>query len=199
MQLNATNISFRYRAGPWLFKAMNLVINPGEIVGLTGSSGCGKTTLCKIIAGYEQAIEGEISIDDQPLPRSGYNPVQLVFQHPEKTVNPRWTMKKIVTEGWTPDKELLDLLGIQQEWLTRRPSELSGGELQRFCIARALAPGTRYLIADEMTAMLDAITQAQIWHVLQKIAWERKMGILVVSHERSLIQRLCDRVVEMKG
>ncbi len=199
MQLNATNISFRYRAGPWLFKAMNLVINPGEIVGLTGSSGCGKTTLCKIIAGYEQAIEGEISIDDQPLPRSGYNPVQLVFQHPEKTVNPRWTMKKIVTEGWTPDKELLDLLGIQQEWLTRRPSELSGGELQRFCVARALAPGTRYLIADEMTAMLDAITQAQIWHVLQKIAWERKMGILVVSHERSLIQRLCDRVVEMKG
>lgn len=199
MQLNATNINFRYRAGPWLFKAMNLVINPGEIVGLTGSSGCGKTTLCKIIAGYEQAIEGEISIDDQPLPRSGYNPVQLVFQHPEKTVNPRWTMKKIVTEGWTPDKELLDLLGIQQEWLTRRPSELSGGELQRFCVARALAPGTRYLIADEMTAMLDAITQAQIWHVLQKIAWERKMGILVVSHERSLIQRLCDRVVEMKG
>ncbi|PAD67966.1 ABC transporter ATP-binding protein [Bacillus sp. 7586-K] len=199
MQLNATNISFRYRSGPWLFQAMNLVINPGEIVGLTGPSGCGKTTFCKIIAGYEQAVEGEISIDDQPLRRSGYNPVQLVFQHPEKAVNPRWTMKRIVTEGWTQDKELLDLLGIQQEWLTRRPNELSGGELQRFCVARALAPGTRYLIADEMTAMLDAITQAQIWHALQNIARERKMGILVVSHEQPLIQRLCDRVVEMKG
>ena len=65
-----------------------------------------------------------------------------------------------------PIKRCLELLGIDQEWLERWPNELSGGELQRFCVARALGPNTRFLIADEMTTMLDAITQAQIWHAV---------------------------------
>ena len=196
MQLRAQNIAFRYGNEPWLFRHVNFTLNSGEIVGLVGPSGYGKTTFCRLLAGYEEPMEGSITLDGLPVPKKGYHPVQLVFQHPEKAINPRWKMEKILNEGWQPDQELLELLGIEQEWLTRWPNELSGGELQRFCVARALGPDTRFLIADEMTTMLDAITQAQIWQAVRDIAIKREMGIVVVSHEAKLIQRLCHRVIE---
>lgn len=198
MQLEAKNIGFRYGDGPWLFRGVDLTVEPGEIVGLTGPSGRGKTTFCRILAGFEQPLEGSVTVNGLIVPKRMFHPVQLVFQHPEKAVNPRWKMEKILNEGWKTDQELLTLLGIEQEWLTRWPNELSGGELQRFCVARALGPNTGFLIADEMTTMLDAITQAQIWHAVLEIAKKRKMGIIVVSHEAALIQRLCHRVIELK-
>jgi peptide/nickel transport system ATP-binding protein len=196
MQLEAKDIGFRYGNGPWLFQGINLTLESGEIVGLMGPSGHGKTTFCKVLAGFEKPGEGSITVNGLPVSKKGYHPVQLVFQHPEKAVNPRWKMEKILNEGWKPDKELLELVGIEQEWLTRWPNELSGGELQRFCVARALGPHTKFLIADEMTTMLDAITQAQIWHAVLEIAKKREMGIVVVSHEAKLMQRLCHRVIE---
>lgn len=79
-------------------------------------------------------------------------------------------MEDILNEGWKPDEKLLSSLGIEKEWFRRWPHELSGGELQRFCIARSFGPNTRFLIADEMTTMLDAITQAQIMHAVLNIA-----------------------------
>lgn len=198
MQLEAKDIGFRYGSGPWLFQGINFTLEPGEVVGLTGPSGRGKTTFCKILAGLENPIEGSIMIGGSAVPKKGYQPVQLVFQHPEKAVNPHWKMKKVLSEAGKLDSELLSSLGIEQEWLTRWPNELSGGELQRFCVARALGPKTKFLIADEMTTMLDAITQAQIWHAVLEIAKKRKMGIIVVSHEAKLMQRLCHRVIEFK-
>lgn len=199
MQLEAKNIGFRYGNDPWLFQGVDLTVEPGEIVGLTGPSGLGKTTFCRILSGYQKSVEGNITIGGVPVTSKGIHPVQLVFQHPEKAVNPRWKMEKVLNEGGKPDQGLLDLLGIEREWLTRWPHELSGGELQRFCVARALGPGTRFLIADEMTTMLDAITQAQIWHAVLEIAKKRDMGIIVVSHEAKLVQRLCDRVIELNS
>lgn len=198
MQLEAKNISFRYGDGPYLFKDVNLTVEQGEIVGLTAPSGRGKTTLCRILAGFEKPLEGTVTIDGIPVSSKGFHPVQLVLQHPEKAVNPRWKMEKVLNEGGKPDSELLSLLGIEKEWLTRWPNELSGGELQRFCVARALNTNTRFLIADEMTTMLDAITQAQIWHAVLEVAKATGMGIIIVSHEEMLIQRLCDRVIELK-
>jgi peptide/nickel transport system ATP-binding protein len=195
MQLDAINIGFRYGKSPWLFKGINFSMQPGEVVGLKGPSGTGKTTLCRVLAGYEKPLEGKVTLDGKALPEIGCHPVQMVFQHPEKAVNPRWKMGKTLLEGGRPDDDLLARLGIQQEWLERWPNELSGGELQRFCVARALGPGTRILIADEMTTMLDAITQAQIWHAVLHLAEKRKMGILVVSHDAQLMNRLCDRVI----
>ena len=130
---------------------------------------------------------------------TGYHPVQLVLQHPEKAVNPKWRMQKTLHEGWNPDNELLERLGIEKEWLRRWPNELSGGELQRFCVARALGPRTEFLIADEMTTMLDSITQAQIWQVVLDIAKQRDMGILVISHEAPLLDRLCSRIVDISN
>lgn len=196
MQLEARNIGFRYPKGPWVFQGVDLVIKPGEIVGLIGPSGCGKSTLGRILAGYEIPNEGNIIIQDSLQSVSHSSSVQLVFQHPEKAVNPRWKMEDILNEGWHPNDKLLSSLGIEKEWLHRWPHELSGGELQRFCIARSLGPNTRFLIADEMTTMLDAITQAQIMHAVLEIAQKRELGILIISHEWHLIQRLCNRVVQ---
>lgn len=197
MQLEAKNIGFRYGKEPWLFRHVNVTVEPGEIVGLAAPSGRGKTTLCRILAGFEKPLEGNVSFNGLPMASKGFHPVQLVFQHPEKAVNPRWKMAKVLRESGEPDPALLDLLGIEEEWLTRWPNELSGGELQRFCVARALGAGTRFLIADEMTTMLDAITQAQIWQAVLEIAKKREMGIIVVSHEVKLMERLCGRVIEL--
>lgn len=197
MPLEARDIGFRYGKGPWVLRGVDLTLEPGEVVGLTGPSGCGKTTLARMLAGYQLPLEGSVRLDGIPLPAAGYHPVQMVFQHPEKAVNPRRRMGDTLREGWEPDEGMLASLGIEGDWLRRWPNELSGGELQRFCVARALGPRTRFLVADEMTTMLDAVTQAQIWRVALDIARERNLGILVVSHEESLIRRLCGRTVDL--
>ncbi|GED68649.1 peptide ABC transporter [Brevibacillus reuszeri] len=197
MLLEAKQIGFRYERDRPVLRGVDISIQSGEIVGLVGPSGFGKSTLSRILAGYEQPHEGQVLLDGAPLPASGFHPVQLVFQHPEKAVNPRWRMSRTLAEAGDLDASLLERLGVQKEWLERFPNELSGGELQRFCVARALGRGTRFLLADEMTAMLDAITQAQIWQVVLEVARKENMGVLVISHEKHLIHRLCTRVVDL--
>lgn len=197
MLLKADNISFSYGKGPLILNGLSMEIKSGEVVGLTGPSGCGKTSLARILAGYQAPKKGTVKLNGEPLPRKGFNPVQLIFQHPEKSVNPRWQMEKTLKEGWSPEDELLFSLGVEKSWLTRWPKELSGGELQRFCVARALSPKTKFLIADEMTTMLDAITQAQIWKVVLERAEKNNMGVLVVSHEAHLVNRICHRIINL--
>lgn len=136
-----------------------------------------------------------MNIDNYPLPSKGFNPVQLIFQHPELTVNPKWKMHQVLNESWNVDDETLKEFGIQKSWLNRYPNELSGGELQRFSVLRALNPKTKFLIADEMTTMLDAITQVQIWNLVLNITKKRNVGLLVVSHDKNLIKRICDDVI----
>ncbi len=198
--LEARAISFGYGSGPLLYEGFSLAAAPGERVQLAAPSGAGKTTLARILAGYERPRAGTVLVDGAPLPRRGRCPVQLVGQHPELTVDPRQTMAAVLAEaGAAPEEEerLRALLGIQDRWLTRYPRELSGGELQRFCIARALAASPRYLIADEVSTMLDAVTQAQIWSVLLAEARGRDLGLLFVSHSPALAARIATRVVPL--
>lgn len=195
MCLKGENISFGYKKNNLVLNNVNISLDQGEVLGLIGDSGSGKSTLCKILSGYENDYHGNISIDGKgPFPK-GYNPVQLVFQHPEKAVNPKWRMKYILNEGHNVSQDILDSFGIKKSWLNRWPNELSGGELQRFALARALGPETKYLIADEITTMLDAITQAQIWNTVSGLVEEMNIGVLVVSHEKNLIKKLCHKVV----
>lgn len=198
MQLEAKNLCFRYsEKSPWILNDISLTVSAGERVGIVGPSGCGKSTLAKILSGYERPDSGELFYNGKPLPDKGYCPVQMIYQHPELSVNPRWKMAKILNEAWNPDEKILEKMGIEKAWLTRWPSELSGGELQRFCIARALSPQTKILVCDEITTMLDVITQAQVWNVLINIAEERKMGMVVITHNIELANRVCTRIVEV--
>lgn len=195
MKLEAIDIGYRYKKKEWVLKDVSVSISQGEIVGMVAPSGYGKTTLASILAGYLTPTEGTVLLGGNPPPQKGYNPVQMVFQHPEKTLNPRWKMADSLNEGWNVTEETKSKLGIQEKWLDRWPNELSGGEQQRFCIARALAPETKFLIADEISTMLDAVTQAEIWTILKEEAKRRNLGILVISHDQHLIDEICDRVI----
>lgn len=199
MQLSIENINFRYtEKSPWILKDINLKVESGERVGIIGPSGYGKSTLSKIIAGYEKPTSGNVLIDGKPIDEKGFCPVQMIHQHPELSVNPRWKMDKVLNECWNPDDKMLKRFGIEKEWLKRWPNELSGGELQRFCITRVLAPETKFLICDEITTMLDVISQAQIWNVLLSIAEEKDYGMIIVTHNMELAKRVCTRIVDLR-
>ena len=152
----------------------------------------------------------------------GPRPVQLIWQHPEQAFDPLLRLGRSLAEGVPPqasaragassgagslgaarsaaarleavrDTGLLERFGIREAWLDRFPHELSGGELMRFCIVRALIAEPRYLVCDEMTAMLDAVTQAELWREVLSIAGERDMGLVLVSHSPALVERLATR------
>lgn len=196
MELTGRNISFKYSSGSrQILKDVDITIDNKKILGLFGDSGSGKSSLCKILAGHIKRYEGEVKIDGQDIPKKGYDPVQLIYQHPEKVMNPKWKMHEVLEESWDVPDDLLEDFGIQKSWLNRWPAELSGGELQRFSVLRSLNPKTKFLIADEMTTMLDAITQVQIFESVLKIVKERNMGLLVVSHDKDLMDIICDEVI----
>lgn len=199
MKLEANDISFRYDTGRRrILNRVSIEIGSGERIGLTAPSGFGKTTFCKVLSGYEEPDSGQVLLDGRPLGEyRGRLPVQMIWQHPEQSVNPRWKMWRVLREGGRMDKELTDKLGIRREWMDRFPSELSGGELQRFCIARALGEGTKLLLADEITTMLDMVTQSEIWRVLLGEAEKRGIGMLIVSHSEPLTDRVCTRKIRL--
>lgn len=206
MRLEARDISFKYREGTrQILNHVTLTVEAGEKVGIMAPSGYGKTTLCKILAGYEKPDQGEVLLDGTPIHVfHGYSPVQMVWQHPELSVNPKRRMRTVTAEGdWSfedpGEKARIEAgLGIRDEWKDRFPVEVSGGELQRFCIARALGRRTKLLIADEMTTMLDLITQGQIWDFVLKELKCRDMGMIAVSHSPELLEKVCDRVVHLR-
>lgn len=197
MKLEARGMTFYYpgrRKRPVL-QGVSLSIAPGERVGLQAPSGSGKTTLCRLLAGYEKPQRGEILLDGRPLQDyRGVCPVQMVWQHPETVVDPLLRLGDTLSEAGAVEERLAQALHIEQAWRNRYPAELSGGELQRFCIARALRPETRFLLCDEISAMLDLVTQAQIWRFLLEEAARRQLGLLVVSHDSALLQQVCTRV-----
>lgn len=211
MSLEAREISFAYDRSHPLLDGFSLSVAAGERVAIVASSGAGKTTLCRILAGYIAPHAGSVLVDGADLaaadPRSP-RPVQLIWQHPEQALDPRMRMGHSLAEGTGErSKEqalahvctdgLLDAFGIRSEWLSRYPHELSGGELMRFCIARALLARPRYLICDEISAMLDAVTQAEVWHALLDRADGTGLGLVIVSHAPALLDQVATRRVPL--
>ena len=198
MRLEAKNVSFRYdRREPLVLETCSFSVESGERLALFAPSGYGKSTLAKLLAGYLEPTSGEILLDGKPLPKKGVCPVQLIYQHPEKAINPRWRLKRVLEESGELREDVLDAFGIERAWLDRFPRELSGGELQRFCVARALMSGAKFLICDEISTMLDVITQAQIWNVVLDEAKRRGMGLVAVTHNRHLASRIADRIYDL--
>ena len=199
MKLEARALSFRYDNGNrQILNNLSRTLTSTDRLGLIAPSGFGKTTFCKILAGYEKPDSGEVLLDGKPLSDwKGYCPVQMIWQHPELSVNPRWKMGEVLKEGDQVEQRIMDGLGIEPDWLNRYPSELSGGELQRFCIARALGQRTRFLLADEISTMLDLITQSQLWNFLLEEVKNREIGLLAVSHSDSLLERICTKMLRL--
>ena len=195
--LEVKNVSFRYGNGPWILKDVSMEVEQGERVVILGPSGYGKSTLAKIIAGYLDPLSGKVLWNNHTLPQNCFCPIQLIYQHPEKALNPRWKMKKSLFEAGEPSEEVLSQVGIQEKWYDRWPNELSGGELQRFCVARVLKPETRLLIADEMTTMLDALNQAHIWNFILEYAEKHGMSIIAITHNKFLAEKLATRIISI--
>lgn len=197
--LKVENLSFSYDGKVQILKDISFDLNPGEVLGLMAPSGYGKSTLGKLMAGYIKAQRGSVTVDGKDInDLRGFLPVQMVHQAPEKNVNIRWKVEKILNEGWQVDEDVKEKFGIEDSFLKKFPTELSGGELQRVCLARVLGRETKYLIADEVTTMLDSITQAQICHLLIYFAKKHKLGILFISHNKDLVEVVSDRIIDLK-
>lgn len=185
-----------------VIREVDLRIGPGEIVGITGDSGSGKTTLARTTAGLLTPTSGTVTVDGQ-TPRQARGTVAMVFQSPRAATNPHFTLAQIIAEparirrATVPDlTALTTAVGLTPDLLDRRPHALSDGQLQRACLARALAQNPRYLILDEATAMLDAATTATIIRLVMTRAADN-VGVLVISHDEALLGAACTRIATM--
>ena len=197
MKLEVRDVTYQYgEKERVILQDFSFSMTNQERVGLVAPSGVGKTTLCKLISGYLKPDQGQILLDGKDVSAyKGYCPIQMIWERPELAVNPRLPMRAVLEEGDEIEERIIRGLGIEQDWLNRFPSELSGGEMQRFCIARALGKRTRFLIADEISTMLDLITQSQIWNFLLKEVEAREIGLIAVSHSQPLLDRICTRQI----
>ncbi|WP_156725165.1 ABC transporter ATP-binding protein [Streptomyces apocyni] len=210
LELDAITAGYDRRAP--VLRGASLTIAPGESVGLLGPSGCGKSTLARVAALLHRPDTGRVIIDGEPArgwrhraPRAQRTAFGVVFQQPRLSADPRLRLRDLIAEplranGLAADvarrvPEWADTVGLGDELLGRRPHEVSDGQLQRACLARALVLRPRWLVCDEMTAMLDASTTAALVHVVEDYRRDSGAGLLAVGHDRLLIDRWCDRTV----
>jgi oligopeptide transport system ATP-binding protein len=189
-------------------------VHPGETVGLVGESGCGKSTVTRVLLGLEKATAGEVYFEGQDvaaLSKAGLREfrrqVQIIFQDPYTSLNPRMTVGDIVGEPWeihpevapkreraTKVKELLERVGLPAEAVTRYPHQFSGGQRQRIGIARALALHPRLIVCDEPVSALDVSVQAQVVNLLEELQRDFGMAYVFIAHDLSVVRHLSDRV-----
>lgn len=191
--LEARSLRYGFGSAPPLLRGVSLRIAPGEVVGLAGASGSGKTTLGRLLAGLLRPAGGSVALDGAPLAGKGFCPVQYVPQTPVLAMNPRWRIARIIGESHRPAERLREALGVDPAWDRRFPHELSGGQLQRVALLRALAPATRFLIADEITSALDPVAQAALWRALLRLCSDHDIGVLAISHDAALLARIATR------
>lgn len=202
MALIASGVSYRHPCGDMLFSNIDLTVRPGERVAISAPSGMGKTTLCRILAGYLRPSQGTVEIDGANIESFAGRPmpVQLLWQQPELAFDLRARVSRSLVDAGTVSKQslerLLDRFDAKASWLNRYPHELSGGELMRLSMVRALLVDPAYLIADEATAMLDAVTQAQLMGEMVRLT-EEGLGLIFVSHSPSLVRRISTRVFNL--
>ncbi len=196
--LTVKNLSID-QGGKALWQNFSFSLSPNERLGISAPSGFGKTTLGRVLAQWQAPSGGSILFAGKPLSKQGYCPIQLVPQHPEKSFNPYRTVGASLRDAWQPDADWLERFSIKPQWLERRPNELSGGELARIALLRALDPRTQILIADEVTAQLDAHLQKEIWQLLIQLSEERPLGMIIFSHNKALLEKVCTSVLTLEG
>ena len=191
---------------------VSFTLAEGEILGIVGESGSGKSTLLRQISGLETPDSGEMLLDGKPLParrtKENYRAIQMIFQdavgsfHPRRRISGsiRETVRNLSDSAEEPDwQTLCAMVQLPLELAERYPRDLSGGQCQRFAIARAMAVHPRILLCDEITSALDVSSQAQILRLLAELHREKGMSVILVSHDLAVVRCLCDRVMVMYG
>lgn len=208
--LELKDITAGYDRQAPVVRGAHLTLRPGESLGLLGPSGCGKSTLARVAALLHRPDRGTVALDGRAMtgfrhraPRSLRVTVGVVFQQPRLSADPRLRLRELVAEPLRATgrrkevqarvSELTERVGLGPDLLTRRPHEVSDGQLQRACLARALVLRPRWLVCDEMTAMLDASTTAALVRVVEEYRAETGAGLLAVGHDPVLLERWCDR------
>jgi peptide/nickel transport system ATP-binding protein len=197
-----------------IFEHANFTVPDGQIVGVYGPSGIGKSTLAKLLCGVMRPDEGEILLDgellvsaDQPYDRRRGLAIQMVYQQPYSSLDPSQKLMdgfreliryhgfaKTRAEEQALIEMLLEEVGLDTDILAHLPRQISGGEAQRIAIARCLLFRPRLLILDEATSMLDVSTQANVIALVRKVMAKNKGSVLLISHDKALVDTLCDQI-----
>ena len=188
-------------------------LQPGEILGIVGESGSGKSTVAKLITRLVDPTEGEIILDGQDIThlkgtalKDAYGKLQMVFQNPVGSFDPRRTLgdgigESLRNKGMSKVErrkkaaELLEQCGLDASYADRYPHQVSGGQCQRAAIARALAVNPSILICDEATSALDVTVQKQILELLIELKKKENLSFILICHDLALVQAFCDRVL----
>lgn len=195
---------------------VSFFINAGETLGLVGESGCGKSTVGRALLRLYEPTAGRVIIDGEDVAtlspealRKKRPTMQMVFQDPQASLNPRMTLSRIIGEpldehtDWTDQKkqdwiyELMDAVGLNRRFANRFPHEFSGGQRQRIGIARALALNPKFIVCDEPIAALDVSIQAQVVNLLEDLQEKLGLTYLFISHDLSMVRHIADRVAVM--
>lgn len=217
--LSADKVGFAYGRGAEVLHEVSIALAPGESIGLVGESGAGKTSLLRLLLGLGSPTTGEIRFDGHPLDRRNARSmrafrraVQPVYQDPFSSLDPRMRVGDSIAEplrslgiaGSRGDRaarvsELLESVGLPADAADRFPDAFSGGQRQRIAIARALAPEPRVILADEPVSALDTSVRMQVIELFQRLARERGIGLLLVSHDLTIVSALCRRIAVLEG
>ncbi|MCB5906388.1 ABC transporter ATP-binding protein [Streptomyces pinistramenti] len=210
--LELRDITAGYERKQPVVSGVSLTVGVGESVGLLGPSGCGKSTLARVAALLHRPEGGMVVMDGETVrawrhraPRELRTAFGVIFQQPRLSADPRLKLADLIaeplratgrrTEAAASVAQWAPAVGLTADLLARRPHEVSDGQLQRACLARALVLSPRWLICDEMTAMLDASTTAALVQAVEDYRARTGAGLLAVGHDRTLLERWCDRTV----
>jgi len=216
LQLNDVEVEYRGRGGRAVqaVAGVSLEVNPGEVVGLVGESGCGKSSLARVASGLIAPHRGHVLLDGHEIAPLSWRPrprtelrLQMVFQNPYSSLNPRRRIGSQLADGVRPEVPArsrrdhvvaqLERVGLSPDVADRFPHQFSGGQLQRIAIARALVPEPAYLIADEPVTALDASSQVQVVQTLTGLVHELGVGMLFISHDLALVRHIAHRTAVM--
>lgn len=224
--LKVLNIKKSYTQKKFLKKSVKIVLNDvslsleqGKCLGIIGESGSGKSTLGRIITGVEKADSGVVEFKGKNIHqkenRNVKNDVSVVFQNYVSSVNPKFSVAQIIAEPLIIGsqvnrskinknkideevKKMIKIVGLSEEFLERFPHELSGGQLQRVCIARAIVTKPKFILLDEAVSSLDVSTQVEILDLLQKLKKEYNLSYVFITHDLLTITYICDSVIFFK-
>lgn len=215
LEINDVHVTFSNKEGIFksskkhILKGVSFHIEEGECLGIIGESGSGKSTLGRAILGIEKIEKGTIKFNGNSDRKNWQSNLDVVFQDYTTSVNPRFTVFDTISEGLRKLNlskedlkkriiELLNVVGLSEEHMERYPHELSGGQLQRVCIARSIGRNPKFILLDEAISSLDVSVQVQILDLLIDLKKKYKLSYLFITHDLTAITYICDRVIFFK-